>query len=398
MIKPNIRFPEFTDSYEEEKLSHYLKEQKDRNKKNEYKKQDVFSVSRTSGIVNQIEYLGKSMAGQDLSNYHIVYPSNVVYTKSPLKETPYGIIKHNNKNSGIVSTLYAVYECNDDALPAYIDYYFSFDDRVNRYLKPLVNIGAKHDMKINNEDALAGIVCFPSIAEQRKVVTFLNIYESKIQNQSLKVKTLEERRKGLLQQIFSQKIRFKTDDGGEFPNWEERPMGNFFTERKEKSKGGEELLSVTIANGVIRQSDSEKRDSSSENKSNYKLVMKGDIAYNTMRMWQGAEGVSYWDGIVSPAYTVIIPNDGINSEFFQILFKTHQALKKFTIYSQGLSSDNWNLKFETFAELEFAIPCDEEQRKIVEFFKLIDKQIQVERNKLKAIKNIKKGLLQQMFV
>ena len=175
-------------------------------------------------------------------------------------------------------------------------------------------------------------------------------------------------------------------------------MGEFFTERKTKAKGGEELLSVTIANGVIRQADSDKRDNSSEDKSNYKQVMKGDMAYNTMRMWQGAEGVSYWDGIVSPAYTIIIPAEGVNAEFFMVLFKTYDALKQFTIYSQGMSSDQWNLKFDIFADLEFDIPCSEEQAKIVEFFKLLDKQIQIEKDKLEAIKLVKKGLLQQMFV
>ena len=230
------------------------------------------------------------------------------------------------------------------------------------------------------------------------MAAFLSLYDQKIENQMAKVEALETRRKGLLQQIFSQEIRFKADDGSEFPDWESHAMGEFFTERKEKAQGGEELLSVTIANGVIRQADSEKRDNSSEDKSNYKRVMAGDMAYNTMRMWQGAEGVSYWDGIVSPAYTIIVPEDGVNAEFFMVLFKTYEALKQFTIYSQGMTSDQWNLKFDIFADLEFDVPCSEEQAKIVAFFKLLDKQIQIEKDKLDAIKQVKKGLLQQMFV
>ena len=81
-----------------------------------------------------------------------------------------------------------------------------------------------------------------------------------------------------------------------------------------------------------------------------------------------------------------------------VLFKTYEALKQFTIYSQGMTSDQWNLKFDIFADLEFDVPCSEEQAKIVAFFKLLDKQIQIEKDKLEAIKQVKKGLLQQMFV
>ena len=398
MLVPTIRFPDFTGEYEERPLSDFLSENKEKNRQNLYTKEDVKSVSGDFGVVNQIEFFGKSMAGADVSNYHVVHHNNIVYTKSPLKANPYGIIKCNTGTDGIVSTLYAVYYCNDDVIPEYIDYYFGYDKRVNKYLLPLVNIGAKHDMKVNNQDAISGSVFFPSIDEQKKVVKALNAYDERVKNQLSVIEALETRRKGLLQQIFSQEIRFKADDGSEFPDWESHAMGEFFTERKEKAQGGEELLSVTIANGVIRQADSDKRDNSSENKSNYKRVMTGDMAYNTMRMWQGAEGVSYWDGIVSPAYTIIVPENGVNAEFFMVLFKTYEALKQFTIYSQGMTSDQWNLKFDIFADLEFDVPCSEEQAKIVAFFKLLDKQIQIEKDKLEAIKKVKKGLLQQMFV
>lgn len=398
MLVPTIRFPDFTGEYEERPLSDFLSENKEKNRQNLYTMEDVKSVSGDFGVVNQIEFFGKSMAGADVSNYHVVHHNNVVYTKSPLKANPYGIIKCNTGTDGIVSTLYAVYYCNDDVVPEYVDYYFGYDKRVNKYLLPLVNIGAKHDMKVNNQDAISGSVYFPSIDEQKKVVEALNAYDERVRNQLSVIEALETRRKGLLQQIFSQEIRFKADDGSEFPDWESHAMGEFFTERKEKAQGGEELLSVTIANGVIRQADSDKRDNSSEDKSNYKRVMTGDMAYNTMRMWQGAEGVSYWDGIVSPAYTIIVPEDGVNAEFFMVLFKTYEALKQFTIYSQGMTSDQWNLKFDIFADLEFDVPCSEEQAKIVAFFKLLDKQIQIEKDKLDAIKQVKKGLLQQMFV
>ena len=93
-----------------------------------------------------------------------------------MKANPYGIIKVNNGNPGIVSTLYAVYH-PIDVIPQYIDYYFCNDLRLNKYLKPLVNIGAKHDMKVNNAAVLFGDVYFPNATEQSKIVEFLQILD-----------------------------------------------------------------------------------------------------------------------------------------------------------------------------------------------------------------------------
>lgn len=179
--------------------------------------------------------------------------------------------------------------------------------------------------------------------------------------------------------------------------WTEHSLGEFFTERKQKAKGNEELLSVTIGSGIIKQSDSDKRNMSSDDKTNYKVVKKGDIAYNTMRMWQGAEGVSKWDGIVSPAYTVVIPKENVNADFFAILFKTNKALKLFTIYSQGLSSDNWNLKFSEFSKLKMKIPNFEIQNKIVNFIGKQDELIKNQEAKLNSIIRKRNGIVSGIF-
>lgn len=394
---PKIRFNEFTDEYEDGVLSDYLFENKERNKKYKYSKEEVLSVSNEKGLVNQIEYLGRSYAGEDVGNYHVVLPGDIVYTKSPLSTNPYGIIKYNQSVAGIVSTLYAVYRCNTNALPQYIDYFFGYSERINKYLKPLVNIGAKHDMKINNSDALSGEVSFPTLDEQKKVCEFISAIDKKIEFQDSMVLKLVKRKQGILNKVFSGELRLKDNNQNDYPDWETKLLGDFFEERKEKSQGDEQLLSVTIGNGVIPQNESNKDDNSSDNKKNYKKVYKGDIAYNTMRMWQGAEGVAKIDGIVSPAYTVIKPKKDTNSTFFSIIFKSNEMLKTFTSYSQGLSSDNWNLKFDTFADLEVDIPSAREQEKIVKLFELLQKQLDVETEKLLVLKAIKKGLLQQMF-
>ena len=153
--------------------------------------------------------------------------------------------------------------------------------------------------------------------------------------------------------------------------WEQRKLGNLFNERKEKSTKGE-LLSVTLSNGVTKFSDLNKKDNSNIKSGNYKVVKKNDIPYNSMRMWQGASGVSSYDGIVSPAYTVLVPNSNSNSNFYAVLFKKKSILNLFTRFSQGLTSDTWNLKYPILKDIIVPFTNLEEQKRIFKIFNVIN--------------------------
>ena len=175
-------------------------------------------------------------------------------------------------------------------------------------------------------------------------------------------------------------------------------MGDVLKERTERAKGKEELLSVTIANGVIRQADSEKRNIASEDKRNYKVVKKSDIPYNSMRMWQGAVGNSQYDGIVSPAYTILVPTDEANDKFFMELFKKENSLQRFKRWSQGLTSDTWNLKYPALSTMQFFIPSIKEQKRIANCLQELDHLITLHQRKCEKLKELKKFMLQNMFV
>jgi len=127
-------------------------------------------------------------------------------------------------------------------------------------------------------------------------------------------------------------------------------------------------------------------------------VKINDIAYNSMRMWQGASGVSQYNGIVSPAYTVITPKEGNDSIFWGYRFKTTDSTNTFQRYSQGLTSDTWNLKFNTLSKIKFMAPSYEEQQKIANFLSALDDKIKLEEVKLARAKEFKKALLQRLFV
>ena len=158
-----------------------------------------------------------------------------------------------------------------------------------------------------------------------------------------------------------------------------------------------ELLSVTMNDGVIPRSEIEGKDNSSEDKSNYKVVCKGDMVYNSMRMWQGANGVSDYDGIVSPAYTVLMPTEEIDNQYFAALFKTSNLINEFRKNSQGLTSDTWNLKYPQIRQIKLYIPSLQEQHKISAFISTLEKRIGKQRQLVDALKKYKRGLLSNLF-
>ena len=154
---------------------------------------------------------------------------------------------------------------------------------------------------------------------------------------------------------------------------------------------------MTMNNGVMPRSEIEGKDNSSEDKSNYKVVCKGDMVYNSMRMWQGANGVSDYDGIVSPAYTVLMPTEEIDNQYFAALFKTSNLINEFRKNSQGLTSDTWNLKYPQICAIRLSIPSLQEQHKISAFIGALEERIGKQRQLVDALKKYKRGLQNRFF-
>ena len=186
-----------------------------------------------------------------------------------------------------------------------------------------------------------------------------------------------------------------------FPGFDEpyvlHRIGDIYAERSERGAADMELLSVTMNDGVMQRSEIEGKDNSSEDKSSYKVVRKGDMVYNSMRMWQGANGVSPYDGIVSPAYTVLTAKLPICNDYFAALFKNYKLINEFRKNSQGMTSDTWNLKYPQIETIKVYLPVIEEQEKIASILVTLDKRIAAQAALVEQLKKYKRGALKAVF-
>jgi type I restriction enzyme S subunit len=398
-LVPKLRFPGFSDPWPNEPLSKVLKEHKLKNSGG----RDVFSVSMEYGIVNQIEHLGRSFAAADTSHYTVGRRFDVVYTKSPLKAFPFGIVKQCKFDGEVaLSPLYGVFSPPNPHLGLMIEAYFESPKRSKDLLAPLCQKGAKNTIQITNTTFLSGRLPLPTQpAEQQKIAECLSSVDELIAAQARKVDVLTTHKKGLMQQLFPRegetqpRLRFpEFHNAGE---WEVRKAGTLFSNRVTKGEQGLPLYSVTMHDGMVRRDSLDRNYYDIEEASGNKKVCKEDIAYNMMRMWQGALGVAPEDCLVSPAYIVLAPVNGTVPEFFQYLFKLPATLLTLTAHSRGLTKDRLRLYYDDFARIPLPCPSPDEQQRIATCLSSLDALITAETQKHEALKTHKKGLMQQLF-
>lgn len=201
--KPRVRFKGFEGKWDKKTLNECLDISRERNTDDKFGKEDVLSVSDDFGVMNQIELLGRSYAGKSVSNYGILKQGQLVYTKSPLKSKPYGIVKENTGKTGIVSVLYAVYTAKDNTWIPYIHYYFDPAWRLNAYLRPLINKGAKNTMNISDETALTGYIMIPhDIKEQQRIASYFRNLDMQISLQEQRLEKLKQIKAACLDKMF----------------------------------------------------------------------------------------------------------------------------------------------------------------------------------------------------
>lgn len=246
---------------------------------------------------------------------------------------------------------------------------------------------------------------YPNLEEQQKISNYLLLIDNKIELLEKKHHEYQNFKKYLMQQIFAQKLRFKSADGEQYSDWKERNLYEFLTEHKLKSTGNEEVYSVSVHKGLVNQKEHLGRDFSAPDTSKYNLVKPGDIVYTKSPTGDFPLGIikqSRVDKnvIVSPLYGVFTPETYalgyILNDYFESNVNTHNYLHP--IVQKG-AKNTMNITNKTFLSKTLFVPTDvNEQQKIAECFSKVNdsiRNIEIQQNK---VNEFKKGLLQQMFV
>ncbi len=254
----------------------------------------------------------------------------------------------------------------------------------------MVANGGRKARRISEDDFLSFPIAVPPIEEQRKIAAILTAQDKVIE---LKERLLAEKQRQkayLMQQLLTGKKRLPGFSGA----WRTERLGKLFLERKETNCEGLEMLAITGTQGIIPRKELDLKDNSSDDKSKYLKVCVGDIGYNTMRMWQGNSAYSNYEGIVSPAYTILKPSASVDAKYFAYLFKMPEIIFLFYRFSQGLVDDTRNLKYENFKKIKvFYPPEKKEQTAITEVLSATDCEIDLLRQDVEQEKQRKKALM-----
>ncbi len=405
---PEERISNMTKNWRVQSLSEILEVRKERNTK--YEITEVFSVAKNYGVINQIKHLGRSYASENISNYKIVRPYDLVYTKSPTAEFPFGIVKQNReKRSGVVSVLYGVYIPKNKYLGYLIHEYFCSAVRTYNYLIPIINKGAKNTINISDEGFLRGSKLLLPVdeVEQQKIAELLNAIEEKLSRLTKKIEVIKKYKKGVSQQLFAQSVRFKDDRGKVYQEWEKKVLGQVFERISKKNKeNNKNVLTISAQYGLINQQEYFNKSVAAANLTGYYLLQNGEFAYNKSYSNGYPMGAikklnRYSKGVVSSLYICFKTKDDNSPEFFEQYFDSGMLNNELSKIAQEGARNHGLLNIslvDFFEQILLQVPSPSEQRKIANLLGLIDERINLEERKLEQAKRFKKSLLQQMFI
>ena len=247
---------------------------------------------------------------------------------------------------------------------------------------------------INTKTVLSQMVFLPPLPEQQKIADILSTQDKVIELKEKLLVQKQQQKKYLMQQLLTGKKRLP----GFCEKWTRKQLGELFENRVQINRSDLGLLAITSTRGILPRDCLDLKDNSSEDKSKYLRICPGDIGYNTMRMWQGVSAYSEYEGIVSPAYTILAPMEGVYSRYFAYLFKIQSVIFSFYRFSQGLVDDTRNLKYENFKKISVSIPSKvAEQRAIVQILSTADHEIDLLQKSIEAEKQKKKALMQLLL-
>ncbi|MEA5057222.1 MAG: restriction endonuclease subunit S [Anaerotignum propionicum] len=358
-------------------------------------KLETLSISAGKGFVNQAEKFGKELSGKQYVNYTVIYKGDFSYNKGNSKKYPQGCIYMlKAREKAAVPNVFNSFRFNEQIGEFYEQLFIN--GAMNKQLFKYINSGVRNDGLLNlyDDDFYNCRVVIPSQAEQQKIADILTTQDKVIELKQKLIAEKQQQKKYLMQNMLTGKKRLKGFSG----EWINIKLGELFDERIERNATYLPLLAITGIKGVVPRSELDLKDNSSEDKSKYLKICIGDIGYNTMRMWQGVSAFSEYEGIVSPAYTILKPKFYINAKYFSYLFKMSDVIFMFYRFSQGLVDDTRNLKYSNFKQIKVYYPIDKkEQTTIAAILSNADREIELLQKQLAEEKQKKKALMQLLL-
>ena len=402
---PRLRFPEFSGEWEEKKLGEVATKKNEKNTNLAVSR--VLTNSANAGIVDQNEYFDRDIAVKgNTDSYYIVDINDFVYNPRISTAAPVGPISINKIGKGVMSPLYTVFKFHTGCISFY-EHYFK-TTIWHSYLKSIANFGARFDrMNITNEGFFNMPLLLPSPAEQQKIAECLTAMDNLITAQGQKVDALKEKKKGFMQQLFPKpgettpQLRFPGFTG----EWEEKKLGEVFTRLTEKNdEDNKNVLTISAQYGLISQLDFFKKSVSAADVTGYYLLHKGDFAYNKSssqgKPFGAIKPLKLYDkGVVSTLYICFRCKDANAIGYWEQYFDAGMLDKEIMSIAQEGARNHGLLNVPTndFFDLKVLIPNPAEQQKIAECLSSLDELIAAESAELDALKDHKKGLMQQMF-
>lgn len=386
---PKLRFKEFSGDWEEKKLGNYLIQYTDITTVNN---QYPPLTSSRRGIFLQEEYFNKQVASKDNTGYNIV-PRNYFTYRHMSDDSIFYFNINSIVDYGIVSTLYPVFTTDKSKLNSnYLKEYLNESDRFRKYSVLQKQGGSRTYMYFSKLKEF--MMPIPKIEEQEKIASFFSLIDDKISLQGEKVEALKDYKRGMMQKIFSRELRFKDDDGRDYPEWEEKKLGDIANitmgQSPSSSCYNEEYIGLPLiqGNADVKDRKTEPRVYTSEIT---KTCDIGDIIMS-VRAPVGAISMSLHNACIGRGVCSIKPKYSVEY-VYQFLLKYES---KWSQVSQGSTFESVNSN--DIKSLKIPFPNLDEQKKIGSFLGNIDNKIEKEQEKLDYLNDYKKGLLQQMFV
>ncbi|MDI9882745.1 restriction endonuclease subunit S [Flectobacillus longus] len=275
---------------------------------------------------------------------------------------------------------------------------------MQKYINDSISVGAQPNLNLEQLGNFPFYI--PGFPEQQKIAQFLSSVDEKIQALKKKKSLLEQYKKGMMQKIFSQELRFKDENGNEFPEWEEKTLGDIARRVTRKNKiGNINVLTISAQHGLVSQLDFFNKSVSAKDLSGYYLLNQGEFAYNKSYSKGYPMGAikqlkKYDSGVVSTLYICFSFIEEIDLQYMEHFFESGTFNQELEIVAQEGARNHGllNIGLDDFFNCYIKLPSLNEQTKIANFLDILDIKIEQVSNQLAKMEQWKKGLLQKMFV